>query len=133
MRLFVLLIVLVPTPAVAQTMPVPDVHPQTGEQGTWIPEWLMKEHLIDAARLEASTKQVVLLEEQVREGQLEIEDLRTALEQEKQATDKLETAIDAAVKRADDEEEKAEILQVWAVGATCLSIGFVVTLLGLLV
>lgn len=76
-----------------RTLPVHAAHPTTGEPGTWIPQWLERDHVLEAAELEHCRTERETLQVELRERQAEVAELRKALAEQDDAMDAAEGAL----------------------------------------
>lgn len=82
-----LLILLFALTSRAETLPEKAVHPETGEEGRWIPVWLAQEHLQDEHALETCRAELGNVLEQLAELRLERDALQQAVQAQSDALD----------------------------------------------
>lgn len=99
-----------------KSMPLPTVHPLTGEEGMWIPRWLQRQHLEDAARLKACIVELSIADDEIDAQQTESEELRAVTEIQDETLQKIMAAHAAETEAREREEQKAERYAVvtWA-------------------
>jgi len=77
-------------------MPVEARNPVTGEDGTWIPDWLKLRHLQDNERLKQCTVDLSLADDEWQLQADQLEHLHAALHLEMKAGSKLELSLAAS-------------------------------------
>lgn len=68
-----------------RTLPVHAAHPTTGEPGTWIPQWLERDHVLEAAELDNCRTERERLQAELLERRKEVAELRKALAEQDDA------------------------------------------------
>jgi chromosome segregation ATPase len=106
-------------------------NPATGEEGTWIPRWAERAHVLDAHQLELCLKDVELAD-----GQLDaLEDRHTALAAAlsdiEHARDEAEVATFAAEQLTKSHETQLErrLRAVWGLVGASVALGVATTIL----
>ena len=90
-----LVVLLSASGSAAQSMPVEAPHPETGEHGTWIPDWLKLHHLQDNERLKQCVVDLSLSDDELQQQDEQIAELYAALDVEMKASQKLELSLGA--------------------------------------
>lgn len=107
---------------VTDTDPIVLEHPTTGEKGTWIPDWLKREHLLTEAQLQSCTEQTSKQDQELGARKVELQHRTAALEQSKQAEKALQTSLAHTKVRLQETEEDSETKSDWLIVTTTTSV-----------